>query len=212
MGRGEAKEAGNVARAWMSGVAAALGALAGCSDGNGGSEPPPSVTDAGYDVAFDEAVALFDEATAAGLTPLDALPTSGSATYDGVMYLDTGFVEPGPDGDNELLGDLRIGIDFGNPRDAVTGRVTDFVDEDDQRYAGTLTLSNGDLAPREDPVLIADMDGTLTAPDGTDYAIEADLGADFFGEDHEFVVGGVGGEACGGGSCTDLEGGFTAER
>lgn len=201
-------------RAWM-GCAAALAALAGCSDGstsgNGGSEPPP-VTAAGFDVAFDEAVALFEEATDAGFTPPEALPTSGSATYDGVMYLDTGFVEPGPDGNHELLGDLRIGIDFGNPQDAVTGRVTDFVDEDDQRYAGTLTLSNGDLALTDDPALVADMDGTLTAPDGTDYDIEAGLGADFYGEDHEFVVGGVGGEACGGGSCTDLEGGFTAER
>ena len=187
---------------------AALGALAGCST---------SEEDGAFLAAFDRAVADYEAASSEAYTPEAALPASGSATYEGTVYLDTGFAGAGtePDGDDDLVGDLSLRVGFAGDG-SVTGAATDFVGEGDQRYDGRLAVSDGSVDTSLDPDVnynfLADLDGTLTDEGGTDYDLSGGIGGNFTGGRYDYVIGAVGGSACQGPDCSDFDGGFAAAR
>lgn len=142
-------------------------------------------------------------------TTLTAVPTSGSATYDGYFY---GSVSGGP---QNLVGDLSMAVQFTASSITVTGGVTDVYDGDDTALTGSLTLGAGALDRGGDPNADATMTATLTGSlnSGSDtIAFGVQLEGDFLGGTYDAIGGAAIGTATIGSASSDFDGGFIAER
>jgi hypothetical protein len=111
------------------------------------------------------------------------LPTSGGATYDGLMSLE------------QIVGEMTMTTDFAN--DAISGSMTNFIDEDDSAISGTLTISSasdGGIDRTVDTAtaytFTAELTGELSDEDGA-YTIVSVILGDFTGPDQEYVEGSV---------------------
>ena len=114
------------------------------------------------------------------------LPTSGGATYDGLMSLEN------------LVGEMTMTADFAD--DAISGSVTNFIIDDDTAVLGTLDIGSGAIDRTADTdtayTFAADLTGELSIEeeDGA-YDIVGTILGDFTGPDHEYVEGSVIGTA-----------------
>ncbi|TNC73756.1 hypothetical protein [Rubellimicrobium roseum] len=191
-------------RAKRRGAVALLCLLAGCSGGSGGGGEPLR----SYEDLADEALALADEIKAMDTVPGEDLPVSGKARYEGIMAV---TVEDG----SRLAGAMEMEVDFGDASDPVSGRVSNIVSSDEERYGGSLALSDSRLDRTADgdvdPTLVADLGGTVTGPDDRTTRVEADIWGSFGGEGASHAGGFVGGRACTAGDCQGLDGAFILE-
>lgn len=193
-------------RAWI-GALAAAGLVTGCSDGGSGSDANASPT---YGELSDQAGALEDRTENLPLTDPSVLPTSGSASYDGVI----GLVSDGAGGAPEdFAGELTLNVDF--RRDDLSGQATNFVTAGEERLDGTLAITGGDIArgtdPELEPTYAFDMGGTLSDTDGDDYRVDATGVGAFLGEDAEATFGFVGGEMISKNGTASLGGAYVAD-
>lgn len=195
----DAVKAGLMAPSWIA-AALALAGLAACSSGGSGapapSEPAPFPPDPR---SFADLVTAQDDILAdlQGLPYSDPsqLPTSGSATYDGVFTLTN------LSGDNTLpakmAGDIRIGVDF-DGAGAIEGTLTNFTDSANTPLAGEVvivgeTSINRDVDPNGGGWtydVVGHSVGSITGPDGTDTPIHhGHLHGDFLGSDRSYTAG-----------------------
>lgn len=123
------------------------------------------------------------------LTPIADIPTSGSATYDGVFSL--GRIEerfpgdPDPDLVDPLIGEVELDVDF--QRNTLSGNADNFFD-DTRSVSGSLTISDGEIERSVDGVLfVADVVGELPI-NGAQRDVEGALIGGFGGNDAETIV------------------------
>ncbi len=196
-----------VARTWMAALVAA-GVMAGCSDTSFDSQ-------ASYDDLVDEFDDIAERGEDLDYTDPASLPTSGGATYEGVMGLDTYNSASDLEGvPEEILGEMTLNADFASS--SVSGEVDDFVTPDDDRVDGSLDISNGVIDRTVDVDLFYtygfDLNGTLTTEEGTDFDVDAEGAGDFFGSGHQQAGGIVEGVISSDSGTALVEGGFVAER
>lgn len=178
-----------------------------------------STTDTAALLSFAETLALGDAIDADwGAEPYSdpaTLPRSGSATYDGAMTLAT-FDDGGaivPPFSLAIIGETQLTADFSGS--AISGNARNFVDVDDNRYDGTLAVTDG-LIDR-DADLAAEftfdalLDGTLTNS-GEYYDFVGIIDGDFVGPNHEAVIGIATGDILSSTGDAFLIGVFGAER
>lgn len=197
-------------RAWL-GALMATAMVAGCSGGGSdgsvedmdGTGPSNSAT---LTELVDEANTLADRALYMEDTSAADLPTSGTASYDGVMMVSTS------DG-NALIGDLDLSVDFGASNDPISGSVTGLVDRDEGRWGGSLDVDDGTLNRDTGgfPTWAANLEGTVVSPTETDYEVDGQVEGGFGRSDASFIGGELTGEACAG-DCVSIEGFLLADR
>lgn len=181
-----------VVSAIISGVFGVLSACGGTTtnaNDPGINKTRPSVTYGQYET---ESAALHATWDAISFTDPATLPTSGSASYAGVMHLD---VEKGA-GEISMNGELSLRVGFAN--NTVLGNARSFVDQSNVAYSGKLTVSNGVLDRGADPAseftISGDLDGRLSGA-GEVLDITTDLAGDFHGPGAGAVSGVVAGSA-----------------
>lgn len=193
-------------RAWL-GALAAAGLAAGCSDSGSGSDADASPT---YAELSEQVEVLEDRTENLLLTDPSSLPTSGSASYDGVIGLGSDGSGGAP---KDFAGELTLNVDFS--RDDLSGQATNFVTAGEERLDGTLAITTGDIArgtdPKLEPTYAFDMGGTLSDADGDDYRVDATGVGAFLGEDADATFGFVGGEMTSAGGTASLGGAYLAD-
>lgn len=127
---------------------------------------PPTATLAD----FDTAIANLSTLNALADTTVPNMPTSGMATYNGII----GFEVTG-DADGAVLGDLSMAADFSAA--TMTGSATNLNalggDIEDQLLGGTLTMNNGAISGNG---MSADLTGTLSGvAEGIGFSTTANL-------------------------------------
>lgn len=142
-------------------------------------------------------------------TALSAIPTTGSATYNGFFY---GDIDGGL---QDLIGDMAMAIQFTSSSVNVSGTVSDFYDANDNALTGTLSFGGGALDRSGDPNADATFTATVTGSlsDGTDTLVfGAQLEGDFLGGTYDAIGGAAIGSVTIGTDASDFDGGFIAER
>lgn len=124
-----------------------------------------------------------------GFTDPSTLPTSSSASYDGVMAIALS------DG-TEVAGEMEMNVAFsGTP--SIDGRVYNIVDGDAVYYNGELDLGNSVVDRGANTAFEytygMEMTGTVTGG-GTSVDVDAVLLGDFVGNNHQQVIGIVAGD------------------
>lgn len=152
-----------------------LCALSAC--GGGGSD---GVLPLSYAEGSAAALALFDEVAA--LPGTVALPTSGTARYEGFAQID-----PDDGVDRILLSRLQIDLDFRTA--AIDGELDNFVWQDEERVSGEVDISNGAITGTQ---LEFDLNGILEDSVGR-ATIAARATAVFQGEEADGLLGGANG-------------------
>ncbi len=160
--------------------------------------------------------ALTNEVQDLAFTDPSALPTTGTATYEGVVGLNLESVPDETLQGYDLAGELEMTVNFAGAGDAITGRADEFVGIDGEEFAGALIIDDGSLDRDADLsseyTFGADLAGELTGEDGTSRTFDTEMLGDFAGSDHSHAFGVVGGTACTDTACTLVEGGFVGER
>lgn len=178
-------------------------ALAAC--GSSGSS-----TGVSFDEYVSEALDLDDDIAGLPFDEPAGLPTTGNASYDGVIGA---IVGAGTIDEVSVAGDLELTVQFA--QNSITGNVTDIVDEFDGRYAGTLNITDGiidrDVDLVTDFTFVADMSGNLTNPAGGPVSVDALLRGDFFGSG-QYIAGEVSGNLRTDLGTTFIDGDFLAEE
>jgi hypothetical protein len=199
-------------------AAVAVSALAGCGGGDDDDDdsttplPPPTVNSFAdlEAAAFAMAGKYIDPVTGdilPGVVRTDAiaLPASGSATYNGYVG---GDIAGGALDGNTLIGELALTTEFnGVNSGAITGSATNFFDQTNTGYAGTLNVTGTTNPTSAINQLAADMAGTLTAGSSS-YGVDVLLDGDYLGTSPDAVGGLADGDVAGG----LFTGAFIAER
>lgn len=178
--------------------------LAGCENGSSRMS---------YDATFDRIEGIERTVGDQDWTDPALLPTSGTAQYEGGIYLDSELNGSELDGYHDIAGEMQMTVDFGSDT-PLSGSATNLVDENNRVYDGTLVMSDSvwDESFGDALVYRADLNGELTDQDGTTYDVETALDGSFVGESHEHVSGFIGGDACAGEDCSVIEGGLIGEK
>ena len=187
--------------------------LSACADdgGDSGSTPPDLPTP-----LFDEAIAagdaLFNEATGVNPTLGSLLPQAGSASYQGVVGMTLADDATDP---TVLVGDLTLEVDFGTTS-PIMGEASDFVDNRDGRYQGSLDITGSQILYDRDGVdeqlVTFGLEGDLMAPDGDTLDVEGNAGGNFHGDGVEYLAGEHSGTVVRDGQVIGYGGGFARER
>ncbi len=200
-------------------LAAALGlALAGCGGGSdGGDDDGPRPTFAELEA---EGTALQEEIDALEITDPSELPTEGSASYEGVIGIESAFAQDdeGPDsGLPSMGGELSLEVDFEDS--SLSGTAENFVTEAGEEMEGSLDIEDGQVyrdaevgTEDEEPSFGAVVTGRLEDEDGGAYEFGGGLAGEFRGSSHSHVQGEVGGTVLTPDGVEAFEGGFVAER
>ncbi len=183
------------------GLVVTLAACGGSSTG-GGTNPSASFADIAAG-----GLALADEIATIPYTDPTTLPAQGSASYDGFIGVDVGNAAT-------VAGDLTLNANFGS--DQVSGSASNFFDEAENAYGGTLDITQGTVDrgadTRFDFTFTADLTGDLTDTDGAVIEVDADIEGDFTGTDYQYVEGFVSGTATVDGEPAFFDGEFVGER
>ena len=160
---------------------AAAGQLGACSDVGGQS----------FGQMVNRYDALVDDYNAATLVDPSTLPNSGSASYSGQMWMETGA--GGLHYPQQFVGNLAMTTRFGATAQPVTGSVTGIRDDTDAAWDGSFAIADGFLDrtadPRFDSSWGAEMTGTVTRDDGaTARLVDTILRGNF--SDHGALIGG----------------------
>ena len=194
------------------------GLLAGC----GGSSapvtttpPPPPPPSFGFEEMSDAQAVMISDYFPFQFTPLVSGPTFGSAVYDGYLGgdLSDSTAEEAPT-TGQIIGELSLDVTFGNSF-TVSGRGTNFFDEDGASMPGDIDFLNGTLDSDQTNggTLSVIGNGTLTDADGNILEFGTRLEGDFLGADYDAVGGFVYATVTDAGESDQyLTGAFIAER
>lgn len=178
-------------RPWIAGLVLILSGCGG-SSGDPDSDPiglPPPIHFDVYEAQWAELQATWGSTS---ISDPATLPMSGTASYAGVLRLDMENAA----GEVSVDGKLNLSVSFADNN--ITGTANKFVDPNDARYLGELTLSNGFLDRAADPAVDytfnADLTGTLIGG-GDVYDLNAGLSGDFLGPGQGAVSGQLAGSA-----------------
>lgn len=152
-----------------------LGTLAACGGGGGGQL-------ASFDDLSAEQVSLAEAAVAVDRTPVADMPSTGSASYDGVAGFSIGTM-PQTTEDLNILSELALTADFASG--AISGSLSNFNSAEGEDIEGTLALTNGQIS---DNTFTADAAGTLTRG-GAALATDLDMEGAFGGADAALLTG-----------------------
>lgn len=207
-----------------------LAGLAACGGGGGGGAdtpvteepraptPEPTVIDTSTDGQRAAAIGLLNTWAPTNppvYTALSAIPTTGSADYDGYIYGE--LSNDSDDVADSLIGSLSLEVGFTAGGASFGGTATGFVDEDDAELTGSLTVNNGTLNrggnPAGDATIGITLAGTLTDTAGQDLTFSSvTLEGDFLGSAYNAIGGAALGGVTVNGVDQDFDGGFIAER
>lgn len=154
--------------------------LAACG-GGGGSDGAESLRDYGSDSA--RAAQLVDSTARLTQTAAAAMPTTGSAEYDGIVGMAFGG-QPASLAKADLLGEVDLRANFATGR--VTGELDDFHTADGRELEGELRLGNGRIRGSE---FDADLDGRLTGGGNAPGAVSGRLDGRFLGAGADALSG-----------------------
>lgn len=129
---------------------------------------------------------LLDAATSAGTTPVDNIPDTGSATYDGTLFLT--LQDGSEDG---VIGQAQMVSNFAT--DSITGNADNFYDLEGNATAGSLTLEDGGF-DRVVGLVSGEMNGNVTFAEGA-MDVETAVVGNFSGTDADYLSGVLVGEA-----------------
>ncbi len=194
-----------------------LGSISACGGGGGGTivptppPPPPELEIEEFVVAQELLTTHADPVTYA--SP-DTAPTSGTAQFNGYAY---GSMTNSTDTITEnIIGDIRINVVFGNTSTGFTGIIENFIDEDGNAMSGSLTLSSGTFDrlgdPAADSTIGIAVRGTITDATSQELTIGGRLEGDFLGSSTDAIGGEFLGTVSFEDTEQDLNGGFVAER
>lgn len=174
-------------------ILATSGLLAAC--GGDSTSPFEAKIDAAANVVQNP---VFGE-TFENYTDPATLPTSGSASYDGYIGAFIGD-------ETQVVGDFDMTANFATS--TIDATASNFVDQNDASYGGTLTDYSSAIDPTADTstdfTFAIAMDGTISGPDGTS-EIDVTLLGDFFGDNYSGAAG-IGFGTVVGGTNTDAVG------
>lgn len=179
--------------------------LSGCGGGGGGGgNAGSSPSFASYDAQF---VSLAERNQNIPFSDPASLPTTGSATYSGVLAVQSGLLV--------AAGDLTLNANFGPVSNPITGSVTNIVNNENQRYSGSLAIGNSSIDRTADVntdyTFAASLTGQLGL-NGETGVVNGEILGDFLGTDQRSVAGEVFGTISNLSAADQFEGGFIAER
>lgn len=162
-----------------------------------------------YDADEDRFNTLINDISNRAPTDPRSLPTSGSASYDGVLGFNTRL-----DGSRQsVLGDLDLTSDFRN--NEVFGTAGDFHTEADRTVGGLLTIDNGVIrrGPNaQNTIGGAGVRGVLTSPGGDTLTYQGTMNGNFYGANWVYVGGTLRGTVDDGVRINNADGSFAAQR
>lgn len=187
-----------------------LSVLAACGSSDDGDDG------AGFDELEARSDELRNEVQDLSFTDPSSLPTTGAATYEGVVGLNLESIPDDTLQGYDMAGELEMTVNFAGAGDEVTGKADNFVGVDGEEFDGALIIDDGSIDRTADPetgnTFGAQMAGELTAEDGTSWTVDTGLEGDFAGADQSHAFGEVTGSACTDSACTEVDGGFVAAR
>lgn len=137
-----------------------------------------------YDGLRDDYFELLEDIDFDDITEPTTLPTTGSAEYEGVLFVEA-------PGNVDILGDIALNFDFAESE--FEGQAEDFVDVQGNGYDGDLAIENGfinrSVNTATNFTYVGDIGGTITGPDDIDYNVDALILGEFFGSDAEHTGG-----------------------
>lgn len=161
-------------------LVAATGGLSACSSDDDFNLSDPPTFD---DLAVEEAN-LIGEYAGEDFTPVDDMPTSGSATYNGVAAYSSSEVSPDAiRADPDSLSSITMTADFSSSD--IFGRAHDFQSARGIDIDGGLEITGGTITGND---FDANMGGTLTE-DGVEVSYDGGVVGDFVGEGAEALEG-----------------------
>ncbi|QQA41371.1 hypothetical protein [Pelagovum pacificum] len=149
---------------------AATVALSACSSGGGGGSSTPVSYGPSFQTLSNSSGTLARNIVGSdgvlNVTRPSALPTAGSATYNG-------FAAVGDPANPQAFGTMQLGVDFGSNR--VGGSINNVADIE-QRYSGSIALTNGVIRRNAglNPAFNLDVNGTIVGEDSTRVRINGD--------------------------------------
>jgi hypothetical protein len=173
--------------------------LSACSGGSGSSQS--------FDQLATKGQNIIEKYQDADLTPEAAMPTSGTATYNGVAAFsdvpDAEYIAENA----EAVAALRLEANFGN--NTISGKMDNFVDYDNERADGSVQITNGSISGN---TFNANLNGSLTV-DGDTASVTGDMAGGFVGANANAVAGVLQADLSAGGQTgATLYGIFGAER
>ncbi len=191
-----------------------LCALAACGEGSSDGDGDDGSRFDELEARSDE---LLNEVQDLGYADPASLPTTGAATYEGVVGLNFESIPDDTLQGYDMAGDLEMTVNFAGAGDRITGTADGFAGVDGEGFDGALIIDDGSIERDADPdaeeyTFGADMAGELTGEDGTGWIVDTGLQGNFAGEDHSHAFGEVAGTGCTDSGCTAVDGGFVAER
>jgi len=125
-----------------------------------------------------------------GVTDTSTLPTTGQASYSGVMSLNL----PQTDASRAIYtGALGLAVDFGQASGQLTGSATDFRGPSGSLLQGRVFVTNGTLSIGVDVAteysFEAGLSGTLSGDGLRNSVLIGDIDGDFLGQDGSSVTG-----------------------
>lgn len=180
-----------------------LGFLAACGGSGGGSGPTFALD------SFDAIAARGDRIQLAGASAEPAsrslLGSSGTATYDGVMFLNVPSIPT-----VAVLGEIALDVDLSNG--TLRGEAGNFFNFIEEPAPGTLQVTNGVVSGTESAIFTADLDGEIAFEDES-RVIDASLFGTFGGDRGELILGGqVGTGTTASGVTATVDGNILLER
>lgn len=168
--------------------------LSACSSSDSDDDRRPS-----YDDLATRGESLISNVVEMDITPLENMPVTGTASYEGVAAFSYDRSE-----EADVLSELQLEANFANSE--VGGRFHNFVDATQGNIDGQLDISNGRIIENH---FEAEAAGRLTL-DGESSDVELSLEGDFGGDSADAVIGFADGGATNGEF--DIEDIFVAER
>jgi hypothetical protein len=144
-----------------------------------------------FDQKLERGNALVAKYAETERTPTEAMPTTGSATYEGVAAYSS--VEPDSEealiANPEYLSNVRLTATFTDDGGSIDGDLSDFITAENEVVDGGVHVTNGTISGTN---FSADLSGNL-ALGGTTGVVDGGMSGSFFGDDAEAVHGYMGG-------------------
>ena len=177
------------------------------------TSPPTGDAESGAQMRAGANSLLSTYADPVTFTPINSVPDTVTATYDGYAY---GTLGNNADNiTNTLTGALSMTLTLNGNNATVTGTLSDFVDDADNAVSGSLALSGGRFDRNGDPTVDATFgalfSGTLMAGENA-LTVGGNLEGDLLGADRNAVGGKLLGSVTYEGDTQDIDGGFIADR
>jgi len=177
---------------------AILSLMSACSSSSGGNQS--------FDQLATKGQNIIEEYGNADVTPESAMPTAGTATYNGVAAFSDVPSESYIAENAEAVAALRLEANFGDS--TIGGKMDNFVDYNNVHAPGSVQITNGTISGN---TFNANLDGDITI-EGEAVSVSGDMGGGFLGADANAVAGAIRADLSSGLGTATLYGIFGAEK